>query len=79
MKRAIARHQTLWMRLFLIVLVLSFLPLGIPYLWSLLLTLILLILAMVRAPRSGTPAVTLAPPVTGRWVAVNSPGTAVPS
>ncbi|GAA1605040.1 M23 family metallopeptidase [Actinoplanes couchii] len=80
MKRAVARHQTLWMRLFVVtVLALTFLPIPVPFLWDWALTLGLLTLAMVRAPRSTTPAVTLAPPVEGRWVAINSPGTAVPS
>ena len=39
----------------------------------------LFVLAVVRAPRSDSPPVDLAPPVRGRWVALNSPGSAVPS
>lgn len=80
MKRAIARHQTWWLQIFVAtVLALTFLPLEVPHPWDWLLTLGLLTLAMVRAPRAGTPPVTLDPPVAGRWVAINSPGTAVPS
>ncbi|SDT78372.1 M23 family metallopeptidase [Actinoplanes derwentensis] len=80
MKRAVARHQTRWLQLFVLtVLALTFLPLPVPHPWDWLLTTTLLLLAFVRAPRSTAAPVTLAPPVRGRWVAINSPGTAVPS
>ncbi|MDI6103164.1 M23 family metallopeptidase [Actinoplanes sp. NEAU-A12] len=79
-KRAIARWQTWWIRLFVLtVLVSTVVPLPVPRPWDLALTAVPLVLAFVRAPRSPRPAVDLAPPVHGRWVALNSPGTAVPS
>ncbi|WP_430783646.1 M23 family metallopeptidase [Actinoplanes sp. G11-F43] len=80
MKRAIARHQTLWLRLFIItVIVTVVMPYSIPLLLDLLISVVPLALAFVRAPRSKSGPVELAPPVRGRWVAVNSPGTVVPS
>ncbi|BBH70102.1 peptidase [Actinoplanes sp. OR16] len=78
MKRAIARLQTWWFRLF-VVLVLAFLVLPVPKPFDIALMAVPLVLAFVRAPRSEHPPVTVAPPVRGRWVAINSPGTAVPS
>ena len=78
MKRAIARGQTWWVRLFVLaVLAAVVLPDLFPY--TLVAAVVLLGLAFVRAPRSAVPAIDLAPPVRGRWVAINSPGSAVPS
>ncbi|MBW6438844.1 M23 family metallopeptidase [Actinoplanes hulinensis] len=78
MKRAIARGQTWWLRLFLLtVLVMTALP--VPKPWDLLIIAVPLPLALVRPPRSERDPVELAAPVRGRWVAVNGPGTAVPS
>ncbi|WP_229074465.1 M23 family metallopeptidase [Actinoplanes sp. DH11] len=78
MKRAIARWQTWWLRLF-VFLVIALLVLPVPKPWDLLLMAVPLALYLVRPPRSDNPPVDLAPPVRGRWVALNSPGTAVPS
>lgn len=79
-RRAIARQQTWWMRLSVLALTASasnVLPVTRPLTWAL--TAVPLMLFFVRAPRSSKPPVDLAPPVRGRWVAVNGPGTAVPS
>lgn len=78
MRRAVARLQTWWLRLFLL-LVIAFFVVPVPWPFDWLLTTVPLVLACVRAPRSARAPVDLAPPVRGRWVAINSPGTAVPS
>ncbi|MEU4564302.1 M23 family metallopeptidase [Actinoplanes sp. NPDC023936] len=78
MKRSIARWQTWWWRLF-VVIVIAFTVLPVPKPYDLALMAAPLALAFVRPPRSTRPAVDLDPPVRGRWVALNSPGTAVPS
>lgn len=79
MKRAIARWTGWWTRLF--VLSVFLLPAtGWPWAVRAPITLGLFVLALVRAPwdRDRAP-VAVAPPVRGRWVAVNSPATKVPS
>ncbi|MEV4348627.1 M23 family metallopeptidase [Actinoplanes sp. NPDC049596] len=102
MKRAIARWQTWWLRLFVLT-VLVAVALDIPTPFDLVLAAAFFALSLVRPPTSGGPPaglapsasdrvpvelaqppsgwapVQLAPPVRGRWVAINSPGTAVPS
>ncbi|MEU4693817.1 M23 family metallopeptidase [Actinoplanes sp. NPDC023714] len=78
MRRAIARLQTWWLRLF-VLLVIVFLVVPVPAPLDLVLMAVPLALAFVRAPRSARPPVDAEPPVRGRWVAINSPGTAVPS
>jgi hypothetical protein len=78
MKRAIARWQTWWIRLFVLAVTASaVLPVPRPFNWALMAGLLLL--GFVRAPRSTRSPVDLAAPVRGRWVAINAPGTAVPS
>jgi hypothetical protein len=78
MKRAIARGQTWWVRLFVLAVLTSIvLPDLFPH--TLVAAGALFGLALVRAPRSAVPPIDVAPPVRGRWVAVNSPGSAVPS
>jgi hypothetical protein len=80
MKRMIARGQTWWFRLFIVtVLAFTFLPIPRPHPWDWFLLAIPLLLSFVRPPRSDQAPVDLASPVQGRWVAINSPGTAVPS
>ena len=78
MKRAIATWQTWWVRLFVLSVVVS-VVLDVPQPWGLLAYLGTLSLFLIRPPRSERPPVDLAPPVRGRWVALNSPGSAVPS
>ncbi|MEV0895267.1 M23 family metallopeptidase [Actinoplanes sp. NPDC049802] len=78
MKRAIARLQTWWLRLF-VVTVLALTALPVPKPFDLLMMAAPLVLAFVRPPRAGREPIETAPPVEGRWVAINSPGTAVPS
>ncbi|MEU4625627.1 M23 family metallopeptidase [Actinoplanes sp. NPDC023801] len=78
MKRAIARWQTWWLRLFLIT-ILAMTALSVPWPLDYLAMTAPLALAVVRPPRSGKAPVELAAPVRGRWIAINAPGTAVPS
>ncbi|GLY02768.1 M23 family metallopeptidase [Actinoplanes sp. NBRC 101535] len=78
MKRAIARLQTWWLRLFVLTVVAT-IVLDVPRPYDLMAAAVPFVLAFVRAPRSERPPVDLAPPVRGRWVAINSPGSAVPS
>lgn len=81
MRRAIARGHTWWVRLF-VVAVLANATLSIPRPWNLLLMAVPFLLSLVR-PHAPTGAavevVETAPPVRGRWGALNSPGSAVPS
>ncbi|GIF41510.1 M23 family metallopeptidase [Actinoplanes xinjiangensis] len=79
MKRAIARRQTWWLRLFVISVVVTLVLPDVPLLLDLPIKALLLALALVRPPRSTKPPVDLAAPVRGRWVAINSPGTGTPS
>ncbi|KQR10383.1 M23 family metallopeptidase [Cellulomonas sp. Leaf334] len=66
------------MRLFVLAVVAN-LALDIPRPWDLALMVVPVLLFLVRPPRSEHAPVDLAPPVRGRWVALNSPGTSVPS
>ncbi|WP_127573390.1 M23 family metallopeptidase [Georgenia faecalis] len=78
MKRTIARGQTWWWRLF-VVAILANLVLDIPQPYPFLIIVGSLALALVRPPATDRGPVDVAPPVRGRWVALNSPGSAVPS
>ncbi|MBL7260265.1 M23 family metallopeptidase [Paractinoplanes lichenicola] len=78
MKRAIASAQTWWVRLFVLAVIASTVA-PVPHLLELGLIAVLFALSLVRPPRSDRPATDLAAPVRGRWVVINSPGTAVPS
>ena len=78
MRRAIARWQTSWLHLF-IVTVLALLVVPVPIPFDLLLMATPLALAFVRPPRATREPIDLAPPVRGRWVVLNGPGTTVPS
>ena len=78
MRRAIASAQTWWVRLF-ILMIPSSVALGIPFPFDIAAMAVPLLLAFVRPPSSHHPPVDLSPPVRGRWVALNSPGSAVPS
>lgn len=78
MKRLIAHGQTWWIRAFVVaVLVLVFVD--NPW-WMIAIPLVLFALSLVRAPwdRERAP-VEVDVPVRGRWVALNGPGTKVPS
>lgn len=79
MKRTIARWTGWWTRLFVLsVFLLPQTGWPAPLHWSI--SAGLLGLALVRAPWDrDRPPVTVDPPVRGRWVAVNSPATKVPS
>ncbi|BAL89562.1 putative M23-family peptidase [Actinoplanes missouriensis 431] len=78
MKRAIARWQTWWLRLF-VLLVLALLVVPIPKPFDIAMMAAAFGLFLIRPPQSTRPAVELAPPIRGHWVALNSPGNAVPS
>lgn len=77
-RRAIARWQTWWVRLFiLMVVVMSVAP--APRLWALVCMVVPLLLFCVRPPAQRPKPVTVHVPVRGRWIACNSPGSRVPS
>ncbi|UFU05563.1 M23 family metallopeptidase [Ruania halotolerans] len=78
MRRAIARWQTWWARLF-VLMILTCVVLDVPRPWDLVLIIAPFLLFLVRPPACDRGPVRLAPPVRGRWVALNSPGSAVPS
>jgi Peptidase family M23 len=81
MRRAVARLQTTWIRLFVLsVTVFAVADLALPFVVRVGVPVGLLVLGFVRAPRPPQrEPVEVAAPVRGRWVAVNSPGTKVPS
>ncbi|NUL46156.1 M23 family metallopeptidase [Cellulosimicrobium funkei] len=77
-RRVIARGQTWWIRLFiLVVLVMSVAP--VPRLWAVVCMVVPLALHLVRPPAQRPEPLTMHVPVRGRWVACNSPGSKVPS
>jgi murein DD-endopeptidase MepM/ murein hydrolase activator NlpD len=78
MRRRIARWQTRWFWLFLLAVPAARLVRW-PVVAEVLATGVPLALAFVRPPRRDRPPVELAAPVRGRWVALNSPGSKVPS
>lgn len=78
MRRAVARWQTAWVRLFVLA-VLAGVLLPIPRLPGLAGMIGLFLLFLVRPPLWERGPVEVAAPVQGRWVAINSPGSAVPS
>ncbi|REE03692.1 M23 family metallopeptidase [Citricoccus muralis] len=78
LRRAIARWQTWWVRLFiLMVVVMSAAP--VPRPWAAACMLIPLLLFCVRPPAQRRDPVTVHVPVRGRWISFNSPGSRVPS
>lgn len=78
MRRAVARRQTWWARLFLLA-ILAAIVFPIPSPLDLALIAAPFLLFLVRPPLLSWAPVELAAPVRGRWVALNSPGSAVPS
>jgi hypothetical protein len=78
MRRAVARWQTWWLRLFVLTILFTVLV-PVPRPADLALIAAPFLLFLVRPPVSDRAPVELAPPVRGRWVALNSPGSAVPS
>lgn len=78
LRRAIARWQTRWVRLFiLMVVVMALAP--VPRPWAIACMLTPLLLFMVRPPARRSEPINLHVPVRGRWIAFNSPGSRVPS
>lgn len=77
-RRVIARWQAWWIRLFVLTILVD-LTLGIPFPYDLTLLLAMILLALVRPPRSTAEPLELAAPVRGTWVAINSPGSSTPS
>jgi hypothetical protein len=78
LRRAIARRQTLWVRLFVLAIVTNVLV-PVPRPFDLALIAAPFALFLVRPRVTDRIAVELAAPVRGRWVALNSPGSTVPS
>lgn len=78
MRRAIARWQSWWLRLFVLAILVN-LVLPAPFPLDLALMAVPFALSLIRPPVSDRGPVELAAPVRGCWVALNSPGTAVPS
>jgi murein DD-endopeptidase MepM/ murein hydrolase activator NlpD len=78
MRRRIARHMSLWMKLFLVSLAV-FVFFELPPLVELVTPFALLALAFVRPAPNGRDAQVVRAPVRGRWTALNSPATKVPS
>lgn len=79
LRRRIARLRTLWLLLFVATVVAESTVLELPWLLGLALPVVLLAIAFVGPPRPDRDPVTTGPPVRGRWVAVNGPGSKVPS
>lgn len=78
MRRQIARRMNLWMKLFVLsLLVARFVDL--PAWLELAVPIGLVALSFVRPPASGREPVEVQAPVRGRWAALNSPGSKVPS
>lgn len=78
LRRAIARWQTWWVRLFiLMVVVMSAAP--VPRAWAVASMLIPLLLFFVRPPAQRPEPIGVHVPVRGRWISINSPGSRVPS
>jgi len=79
MKRAVAHLQTLWTQLFVLSIVV-FIIADVPWFIGIGVPIALLALSFVRAPKGpAREPVEVDAPVRGRWVAVNSPATRVPS
>lgn len=78
LRRWVASRQTAWIWVFFLA-VLGSLVVEVPSTVELPALVGLLVLAFVRPPRSDRAPVAVASPVRGRWVALNSPGSAVPS
>lgn len=79
LRRRIARLRTVWLLLFVATVVVESTILDVPWLAGLALPFVLFALAFVGPPRADRDPVTTGPPVRGRWVAVNGPGSKVPS
>lgn len=82
MRRTIASLQTWWIRLFVAgVLVVTLLSrfADIRVWWDLPLLVLVFALSFARVPDAAAAPIELAAPLRGTWVAINSPGTAVPS
>lgn len=79
LRRRIARLRTVWMVLFVALVVAESTVVDIPWLAGLVLPFALFALAFVGPPRPDREPITTAAPVRGRWVAFNGPGSKVPS
>ena len=79
LRRVLARLRTVWLVLFVVLVVAGSRLLDLPWPWSLVVPVVPLALAFVGAPRAERDQVTVSAPVRGRWVAVNGPGSKVPS
>lgn len=78
MRRWTAARMTWWIRLFVVV-VIAFTVLDLPYRYTLPVAAVVFALAWIRPPRSERDPVVTPAPIRGRWTALNSPATSVPS
>jgi murein DD-endopeptidase MepM/ murein hydrolase activator NlpD len=79
LRRRVARLRRLWLILFVLGVVLTATVVEVALGPSLALLVVLLALGFVGPPRSTRDPVVTDPPVRGQWVAVNGPGSRVPS
>ena len=83
LRRGVARWSTWWLRLFIAIpgvfIVMRELGVPVPGLPAAIVLAALAVLCYVRPPASRRAPVTVGAPVSGRWVALNSPGQKVPS
>jgi len=77
MRRAVARWQTWWTRLFVAAVLAGVLLPVAP--WGLVVAVAAFALSLVRPPAATRGPLDLDAPLRGRWVVINGPGTAVPS
>lgn len=78
-RRRVARMRRLWLALFVAGVVLTSTVLDTPWTATFVVLVAILALAFVGPPRAGRGPVETGSPVHGRWVAVNGPGSRVPS
>jgi len=78
-KRSIALLQTWWLRLFVLAVLAVTFVVDVPWSAGMAAMALPMLLFLVRPRRSTRDPVDLDPPVRGRWVALNSPGSVVPS
>ncbi|MGB0101532.1 MAG: M23 family metallopeptidase [Nocardioides sp.] len=79
LRRRIARLRTVWFGLFVTGVVLTSTVVDVSWRVELPVLIALLALGFVGPPRPHREPIDIDPPVRGRWVAVNGPGTKVPS
>lgn len=79
LRRAVARGHTWWVRIFIAGVVLFLVDTGLPVPVRLAILAVAVLGMLVTPPFVEAPATVLEPPLRGRWMLLNSPGTKVPS